>query len=158
MLRRVLPAVVLGVFLGGFGATEARAHALLAKDVSSGDARVVAFAYSTGEMAAYGNAKVYAPDGADVEFQNGRTDELGRFAFLPDKPGTWTVVVSDNMGHRVSHPVEVTLSGDVAAQPVAPAGIGESLWATSTLFRAVLGVSLLLNLFLGLALFRKRAL
>ena len=109
-------------------------------------------------MAAYAEAKLYGPDSADVEFQNGRTDAQGRFAFLPDKPGTWTIVVADNMGHKVSHPMTITLSDEgTVEREVAPSGFSESLLALPVLFRAVLGVSLLLNLFLGLALFRHRA-
>ena len=119
MLRRVVLAALL--VLGWFSA-DAQAHALLAKELASGDARVVAF------------------------------------AFLPDKPGTWTIVVADNMGHKVSHPMTITLSdGGTVEREVAPSGFSESLRALPVLFRAVLGVSLLLNLFLGLALFRHRA-
>ena len=82
------------------------------------------------------------------EFQNGRTDAQGRFAFLPDKPGTWTIVVADNMGHKVSHPMTITLSDEgTVEREVAPSGFSESLRALPVLFRAVLGVSLLLNLF-----------
>ena len=155
MLRRVVLAALL--VLGWFSA-DAQAHALLAKELASGDARVVAFSYSTGDVAAYAEAKLYGPYSADVEFQNGRTDAQGRFAFLPDKPGTWTIVVADNMGHKVSHPMTNTLSdGGTVEREVAPSGFSESLWALPVLFRAVLGVSLLLNLFLGLALFRHRA-
>lgn len=154
MLRRVLLAALLA--LGWFGA-DAQAHALLAKEMASGDARVVEFSYSTGDVAAYTEAKLYGPDSADVEFQNGRTDALGRFAFIPDKPGTWTIVVADNMGHKVSHPMTIALSDEgVMEREVAPSGFSESLWALPIVFRAVLGVSLLLNFFLVLALFRRR--
>ena len=119
---------------------------------------MVAFSYSTGDVAAYAEAKLYGPDSADVEFQHGRTGAQGRFAFLPDKPGTWTIVVADNMGNKDSHTVTITLSdGGTVEREVAPSGFSESLRALPVLFRAVLGVSLLLNLFLGLALFRHRA-
>ena len=127
MLRRVVLAALL--VLGWFSA-DAQAHALLAKELASGDARVVAFSYSTGDVAAYAEAKLYGPDSADVEFQNGRTDAQGRFAFLPDKPGTWTIVVADNMGHKVSHPMTITLSDEgTVEREVAPSGFSESLWA-----------------------------
>ena len=127
MLRRVVLAALL--VLGWFSA-DAQAHALLAKELASGDARVVAFSYSTGDVAAYAEAKLYGPD----------------------------IVVADNMGHKVSHPMTITLSDEgTVEREVAPSGFSESLWALPVLFRAVLGVSLLLNLFLGLALFRHRA-
>ena len=67
-------------------------------------------------------------------------------------------MVADNMGHKVSHPMTITLSdGGTVEREVAPSGFSESLRALPVLFRAVLGVSLLLNLFLGLALVRHRA-
>ena len=115
MLRRVVLAALL--VLGWFSA-DAQAHALLAKELASGDARVVAFSYSTGDVAAYAEAKLYGPDSADVEFQNGRTDAQGRFAFLPDKPGTWTIVVADNMGHKVSHHAFRWRYGGTRGRPV----------------------------------------
>lgn len=58
MLRRVVLAALL--VLGWFSA-DAQAHALLAKELASGDARVVAFSYSTGDVAAYAEAKLYGP-------------------------------------------------------------------------------------------------
>lgn len=151
-MKRWMAAALAVVLLGWYTAPRASAHALLAKEVDSGNVCAVEFAYSTGGTANYAEVKVYAPDNADVEFQNGRTDALGRFAFLPDKAGTWTVVMADGMGHKVSHPVAVTLSGERVAQVPA-----EGLTASSKLFPALLGVSLLANFFLLLALFRRRS-
>jgi nickel transport protein len=50
---------------------------------------------------------VYAPGGGDTEFQNGRTDARGRFAFLPDRPGVWRVKVDAGMGHGFDIEIEV---------------------------------------------------
>lgn len=134
---------------------EAQAHALLAHDVPAGDARVVSFTYSSGEPAAYAEARLYGPGDADVEFQNGRTDAEGRFAFLPAQPGTWKIVVADNMGHKVSHAMTIAPAGATSGSVPVPADSGEGAWG-SVPFRAVFGISLLLNLFLGLAWFRRR--
>lgn len=151
-MKRWMAAAVAVVLLGWCAAPRASAHALEAKELEAGNARALEFVYSTGGTANYAEVKVYAPDNADVEFQNGRTDALGRFAFLPDKDGTWTVVVADGMGHKVSHPVAVTLSGERVAEVPA-----QGLTASSKLFPALLGVSLLANFFLLLALFRRRS-
>ena len=151
-MKRWTAAAVAAVLLGWCVAPGASAHALLAKNLEAGNVRAVEFAYSTGGTANYAEVKVYAPDSADVEFQNGRTDALGRFAFLPDKAGTWTVVVADGMGHKVSHPVAVTLSGErIAEVPT------ERLTPSSKVFPALLGISLLANFFLLLALFRRKS-
>lgn len=37
-----------------------------------------------------------------LPFQNGRTDQNGRFLFLPDKNGQWQVKVNDGMGHQLT--------------------------------------------------------
>lgn len=151
-MKRWMAAAMAAVLMGWCAAPQASAHALLAKDLEAGNARAVEFAYSTGGTANYAEVKIYAPDNADVEFQSGRTDAVGRFAFLPDKAGTWTVVVADGMGHRVSHPVAVALSGEPAEEAPAQGGM-----ASSKLFPALLGISLLANFFILLALFRRRS-
>lgn len=151
-MKKWMAAAAAALLAGWFATPQASAHALLAKELDAGDARVVEFVYSTGGTANYAEVKVYAPDNADVEFQNGRTDALGRFAFLPGKPGTWTVVVADGMGHKVSHPVAVAQSGERVEEVPAT-----GLTASSKLFPALLGISLLMNFFLLLALFRRRS-
>lgn len=150
-MKRWMAGAVAAGLLGWCAAPGASAHALEAKEVEAGNARALEFDYSTGGTANYAEVRVYAPDNADVEFQNGRTDALGRFAFLPDKAGTWTVVVADGMGHKVSHPVAVTSSGEPAEE------VPEGLTASSKVFPALLGISLLANFFLLLALFRRKS-
>ncbi len=60
----------------------------------------VSAAYSDGTPMSYARVKITAPDGGPT-FQSGRTDRNGRFRFYPDGLGTWTVVVDDEMGHRL---------------------------------------------------------
>lgn len=133
--------------------SNAFAHAVSGKELSAAETKVVAFAYSTGDLAAYVTVNVFSPADQNVEFQNGRTDAQGRFAFTPDMPGTWTIVLTDGMGHKLSYPVEVASAASPAVPPKAENGIASQ----SMLFRGILGVSILLNLFFGVALFRRRA-
>lgn len=53
---------------------------------------------------------IFAP-GQDERFQSGKTDRNGRFAFFPDRSGTWEILVYDRMGHRleIKMPVDSTL-------------------------------------------------
>lgn len=111
------------------------------------------FYYSGGEPMAYAEILVFGPDDDAVEFQNGRTDRMGRFAFLPDRPGEWRMIVKDGRGHAVRATVAVsdeqpgeTPAGTQAPERSAP-GVREIL----------LGLSLIANLFLGLRVFRARA-
>jgi nickel transport protein len=60
------------------------------------------FNYASGEPLTYAMVTIYAPGEKEVEYQNGRTDAEGRFAFVPPRPGTWIVHCSDGMGHLVN--------------------------------------------------------
>lgn len=74
-------------------------------EVSTGGMAVIA-RYSDGKPMSYARVKITAPEGGP-SFQSGRTDRNGRFCFYPDGPGTWTVVVDDEMGHRLTLQVPV---------------------------------------------------
>ncbi len=68
----------------------------------------VRFSYADGEPMSYVEVKVLGPESTpDLEFQNGRTDARGIFAFVPSIPGKWIIEAWDNMGHK-SH-VETTI-------------------------------------------------
>ena len=97
----------------------------------------------------YAKVYVYSPNSkeTDVEFQNGRTDAKGNFAFVPDSAGTWRITASD-MGHKADLQINVTEEGIV--QGYTPAGI------TSLPMRIVLGISIILNL-LAACLIMKRS-
>ena len=94
------------------------------------------------------------------------TDAQGRFAFMPDAPGQWRIIMADNMGHRVEHAVEVSAgqspgqstgqnagqnANNTAAKGLTP-GVGEF----SMPLRILLGLSLLANMALAVAVLRRR--
>ena len=159
-------------------AAQAPAHALYAADTRHDGVVLVQFAYSGGEQPTYAKVEVYSPADAKVEFQNGRTDAQGRFAFMPDTPGQWRIIMADNMGHRVEHPVEYAVeyaptqppahvngqaaeqvSGQTAGQnapapaaAVATPGVG----SFSMPLRIALGLSLIANMALLAAVLRRR--
>ena len=148
------------------GAAQAHAHALYAAHTLQGSVALVQFAYAGGQVPTYAKVEVYSPADAKVEFQNGRTDAQGRFAFMPDTPGQWRIIMADNMGHRVEHAVDVSPSqgsAQIAAQTSGPntdkpaangatPGVGEF----SVPLRVLLGLSLLANMALGAAVLRRR--
>lgn len=90
----------------------ALAHDLTVTERQLDGAVVVTCAYAGTEAAAYAAVEVFAPGEAKSEFQNGRTDARGRFAFVPDRPGEWRFVVDDEIGHRIEKRI---LVGAVAA-------------------------------------------
>jgi nickel transport protein len=63
---------------------------------------VVSAEFDDGEPASYAQVKVYSPEGGEVEYQNGRTDRKGCFAFVPDRPGEWRIAIDAGMGHRIT--------------------------------------------------------
>ena len=60
----------------------------------------------TPEPMADASVEVFGP-GDDTTFQRGRTDRQGRFAFFPDRPGKWKVVINDGAGHALTAKVSV---------------------------------------------------
>ena len=57
--------------------------------------------YDDGEPMSYAKIEIMAPE-TTLPFQSGRTDRNGSFVINTDIPGTWNVVVSDGMGHRLA--------------------------------------------------------
>ncbi|GHV54882.1 hypothetical protein FACS1894216_15810 [Synergistales bacterium] len=116
------------------------------------------FYYSTGEMMAYEEARVFSPLDEKNAYLSGRTDEFGRYSFIPSAEGEWRVIVKDREGHMAEAAVQITgefLSGGAS-------GVGESAAAQSPLpqggelfLRAAFGVSILLNISAAALLVRR---
>lgn len=78
----------------------ALAHGIDYRLIDDTRAVAVSFFYTDGQPMSYAETMVFGPENTDIEYQNGRTDQQGRFAFYPETPGAWRVVVNDGMGHR----------------------------------------------------------
>lgn len=102
-MKRFLPLVAVSAF----------GHDLQVTWQRSGAAIVVENRYGGTEAAAYAAVLVFSPGDAKQEYQNGRTDALGRFAFVPDRDGDWRYIVDDEIGHRVEITIPV---GDASFQ------------------------------------------
>ncbi len=55
--------------------------------------------YDNHDPMAFADVEVFRPGETDHEFQTGMTDENGVFMFKPDTTGSWTLKVSDGLGH-----------------------------------------------------------
>ncbi len=115
------------------------------------------FYYSDGSTIAYAEILVFSPQDDKVEYQNGRTDRQGRFAFWPDVAGSWRIVVKDGMGHGVEAHLDIAPEArngenisETAEQPVKGAGM------ISGKTGAILGISLILNIFSAVYILRRR--
>ena len=120
----------------------------------SAKAVVVRAAYSDGEPLAYAEFKVFGPGSSTQEFQAGRTDALGRFAFTPDVPGQWTVHAADGMGHATRRIVQVSEALQETPSQLPAAQSANNPKPSLTL--ATLGASLLLNVSALVVLLRRR--
>jgi nickel transport protein len=130
------------------GPTPALAHGVGYR-MSDKKAVPLEFYYSTGETMAYQETLVFSPLDSKNSYQSGRTDEFGRYSFIPESEGEWRVVVKDHEGHRAEAAIQITgdffsgldasPKGLTSSQPSLPQG-SELFW------RAVLGVSILFNI------------
>lgn len=170
MIRIRLASLALAAAVAWALPPSARAHGTGARLLQPGDtARSVLFHYSSGEPMAWVRIKVFAPQGPG-EFVIARTDPNGIFAFVPDGPGLWRVEAQDDEGHKAVIDVHVDASfaaagpestaagtpGQTGEPQVLPPEPSHGRERNPLVLRALLGISLIGNLFLGLAFARKR--
>ena len=105
-----------------------------------GQAMVLQAYYDGGDPMSFTKIKLTGPDGKT--YQVGNTDAKGFFAFVPDKPGQWTLVANDGMGHRAELAVEAATDGQAAKQAAQSSDQGVPAWA-----RAAWGLSAFMFLF-----------
>ncbi len=118
----------------------------------------VEFFYTDQTPMQYAEVLVFSPENDKVEYQNGRTDQNGRFAFLAETPGEWRVKVNDGMGHAVRATVTISSdkAGTEASGNVPNDHLNQDVKKKNPLFgesptgvKLIFGLSLLLNIFLG---------
>jgi len=72
------------------------AHGVLHDIISGG--KGISVRYANGRPIKNGLVSVYEPRSHRV-YLKGRTDNKGRFVFIPDKAGDWFITVNDRDGH-----------------------------------------------------------
>lgn len=95
-----------GLLLGSGAPSKALAHGTEG-GITVQQGLIVQAEYSDGEPMAYANIKI-SRMGENTPFQQGNLDRRGRFLFLPDQNGTWTVEITDGMGHRLALSKEIS--------------------------------------------------
>lgn len=103
---------------------------------------VVSFSYSDGHPASYAEVTVWSPIDKKIEFQNGRTDKNGRFAFIPDASGVWRIVLTDGRGHASSAEYSFNTAGKEKTTHIENMPPGKQ----SRLMSILLGTSLIFNI------------
>ena len=122
------------------------------------------FFYSDKTPMQYAEILVYSPKNEKAEYQNGRTDRNGRFAFLPETNGEWRIEVNDGMGHAVYATVTVNQANSGSKNTGEISGKQQNdvsknnvrlLGETPTGVKLVFGLSILLNIFMGLYVWKR---
>ncbi len=73
------------------------AHGVVYKELHDGVG--IHITYDNNDPMAFADVEIFRPGETAFEFQTGMTDENGVFMFKPDTTGSWTVKVSDGLGH-----------------------------------------------------------
>ena len=135
----------------------ALAHGTDYRVIEGGETVAVEFFFSNNEPMRYAEVLVFSPDDEKIEYQNGRTDRRGRFAFSPQTSGTWRMEVKDGVGHEVHATLEIELQGAGGiGLKITPAERMAWFGDTPLFGKIVFGLSLILNLTLGMYVFKRR--
>ena len=98
-----------------------------------------------------GEVFIYAPGESEAAFQTGKLDSTGKFAFIPEREGTWKVVVDDGTGHKSEVSAEVAenfLSGRevLSESEKFPGGTEPRPSEAALYWKALIGISLLIGI------------
>ena len=148
---------LLAVFHGPYCPC-ARAHGTAYRVMDDATTITAEFYYQDKEPMRYAEVLVFSPLDEKVEYQNGRTDRYGRFAFYPDIAGTWRIEVNDGMGHMVLGNIEVgqVTNKDLKSEPNDTYGHSKAGERTSTLAKTALGLSLICNMVTVVYLWKRK--
>jgi nickel transport protein len=136
--------VTLALFLPLLSAP-ATAHEVL-HEVEDSQSVVVHLFYADGTPFSYESCEARFAN-EDVPYVVGFTDANGRFAFVPDRAGTWRIQATSEDGHGA----EITLEVDASLAAVSRGGS-----VADRFLRILAGVGLLLGIFGVLSLTRRR--
>lgn len=130
----------------------ASAHGAGSRILGDNKAVTAEFYYSDSEPMSYAKVLVFSPQDQKTEYQNGRTDRQGRFAFYPDTPGTWRIEANDGMGHKAQCPVEVSdvKADEKKAEKQIP------VRNSSISVKCISGLSLIFNIFFVIYLWKRK--
>ncbi len=119
-ISRALPmALLAGAFYAPASVMAHGTHHMLLET----KAVALQFIYTGHSPMQFSSVQVFAPD-RPHPYQAGRTDESGRFAFVPGYPGVWRIEVDDGNGHRHRVTIEVDADQVLAPLPVKESGGG----------------------------------
>jgi nickel transport protein len=137
---RLKLALVLALGLASYG-LPVLAHGVVLEHRQVSSVEVLA-QFDTGEPMANAQVLVYAPANPNEAWQQGTTDDQGRFSFVPDadQPGSWEVMVRQ-AGHGAIATIPVSAEDEAGAT-----GGGDESAPTATVPATNAGISPSTNL------------
>lgn len=127
----------------------ALAHGITTDVSIEGGVVIVGAFYSPAQPVAGASVTIYSPAEPENDWQTGKTDKTGHFAFVPDTEGEWLIVIDDQMGHMKKAtvvftpdlPEESEITEGTVTEPIAPADNG-----LNTSLRIIIGLSLIIGI------------
>jgi nickel transport protein len=146
MVKNVVFLISLGIMVS---TGSALAHGITVDLSIEGEVVILGASYSPSQPLADASVFIYSPAEPENEWQKGRTDKTGHFAFIPDVKGEWSIVIDDQKGHMKKTtfvyspdlPEENEISEETIAESVEPAGNG-----LNTTHKIVIGLSLIIGI------------
>ncbi len=129
--------------------TESLAHDVTVEVVKSYPSVIVRASYFQAEPLSYAGVMIFSPESDGVEYQYGRTDKSGYFAFVPDGTGDWKITVDDEMGHYKETVVTITedfFTGENAAAIVARTNDRSSIQDLQPVYKIIFGLALIFGI------------
>ncbi len=98
---------------------------------------VIKVKYSDGTAMSYAEVKIFSPNDDEIEYQNGRTDKNGCFAFVPNEQGVWMIKVNDGMGHGINEQVTIKEGSNISGTDYGHSNKNQFIGAMGVILSAV---------------------
>lgn len=137
---------IICIFVINFNSS---AHDVTVEITKSYPSVIIRASYFQAEPLSYAEVMIYSPEGNDVEYQYGRTDKSGFFAFVPNRTGDWKITIDDEMGHSEGTPVTITDDFFAAGEATAVVTYGKqrsSIQDLHPLYKIVFGLALMFGI------------
>jgi nickel transport protein len=129
--------------------TESSAHDVTVEITKSYPSVIVRASYFQAEPLSYAEVMIFSPESDVVEYQYGRTDKSGFFAFVPNSRGDWKITVDDEMGHFKETVVSIAddfFTGEEATAIIAHTNHRSSIHDLQPLYKIIFGLALILGI------------
>jgi nickel transport protein len=128
---------------------DSSAHDVTVEITKSYPSVIVRASYFQAEPLSYAEIMIFSPESDVVEYQYGRTDKSGYFAFVPNSRGDWKITVDDEMGHFNETIVTIAddfFTGEEATAIIAHTNHRSSIHDLQPLYKIIFGLALIFGI------------